>query len=128
MEEKAKMFTKGSSEILVNFLNTHKDLPIVAHPVDYDRDEVLKEAFEKVGNLERLPGKERWRCTWEMADRVPFLVHGGLDDLLEHFGHPRSDLEAYYDAMEDCILTAKVYMDIVKIPEKKERTHGFAHE
>ena len=28
--------TKGKSEILVNFLNTYKDLPIVAHNIDYD--------------------------------------------------------------------------------------------
>ena len=47
---KAKEWTKGQSGILMNFLNTHKDLPIVGHHIEYDRDKVLKPAFEKINN------------------------------------------------------------------------------
>ena len=37
-EKKAVEFTKGHSNKFMNFLNTHKDLPIVAHYAKYDRD------------------------------------------------------------------------------------------
>ena len=43
------MISKGQVEILLNFLNERKDLPIVAHYVKYDRDDVLKPAFERLG-------------------------------------------------------------------------------
>ena len=33
----------------MNFLNTHKDLPIIAHGVEHDRDKVLVPAFLRVG-------------------------------------------------------------------------------
>ena len=64
----AKPFTKGASEILINFLNEHPDLPIVAHNVEYDRDTVLKKAFDRVDNVNSLPPAERWRCTLKMSE------------------------------------------------------------
>ena len=54
-EKGAVEWTKGQSEQLINFLNGMPDLPIVAHNVQYDFNEVLVPAFKKVRNLDRLP-------------------------------------------------------------------------
>ena len=51
-----------------------------------------------------------------------------LDGCLEHFEYEPRDTDAVYDAMNDCILTAKVYMELVKIPEEKKWTLGFTKE
>ena len=83
----ASKWTKGKSEILVNFLNTYKDLPIVAHNVDYDRDKVLKPAFAMVDNSSKLPSDERWGCTWKMAQDLYHDKNYSLDDVLVHFGY-----------------------------------------
>ena len=64
----AKVFTPGASKILVNFLNQKKDLPIVAHNVKYDRDQVLTPAFKRVKTEGFLPPEGRWKCTFEMTD------------------------------------------------------------
>ena len=65
-------------------------MPIIAHNVKYDRDEVLKPAYGKLGNPFGLPRDNRWVCTIKMADArtdlVPKNVSRGLDSLLEHFG------------------------------------------
>ena len=50
-EKGAKMFTNGDSQKLVNFLNIEKDYPIVAHFAKYDKEDVLKPAFKRVGNI-----------------------------------------------------------------------------
>jgi DNA polymerase III epsilon subunit-like protein len=63
LKKKAQKFTKGASERLMNFLNLHRELPIVAHNAKHDRDQCLKPAFEKVGNLKNLAEEERWKCT-----------------------------------------------------------------
>jgi len=41
----AKEFSLVASERLMNFLNEHKDLSIVAHYAKHDRDQCLKPAF-----------------------------------------------------------------------------------
>ena len=70
-KKRAKEFMKPASDRLLNFLNRYPDLPIVAHNVKYDRDDVLKPAFEKVQNLDKFPPRQRWRCTLVMAKTVP---------------------------------------------------------
>ena len=125
MEKGAKQFTKADSEKLATFLMKYPNLPIVAHNVQHDLDEVLMPAFDNVNNLERLPEAKRWRCTLEMSRQVPFLKFHGLDDLLEHFGFERRSLEVKHDAQADCILTAKVYMEIMKISVKQQPSLGF---
>ena len=59
----ANAWSKGCSDVLANFLNVHPNFPIVAHNVEYDLDTVLRPAFERVGNMARLPKPERWVCT-----------------------------------------------------------------
>ena len=81
----AKAFTKGASQILINFLNEHPDLPIVAHNAEYDRDTVLKGAFDRVDNANSLPPADRWRCTLKMSEDLPDLSSRSLDDLLKYF-------------------------------------------
>ena len=44
-KKKAKEFTLAWMRILANFLNIEPDYPIVAHYAKYDRDVVLKKAF-----------------------------------------------------------------------------------
>ena len=53
--------------MLKNFLNIKPDYPIVTHNVEYDRDKVLRPAFEKleVGHL--MPVDKRWKCTMDMT-------------------------------------------------------------
>ena len=121
----AKVFTKATSDMIMNYLNIMKDLPIVAHNVEHDRDKVLMPAFKKVGNLDALPPDSRWRCTQEMANRIPFLNMVTLDDALEHFGHERRDVDKHHDALEDARLAAKVYMSIMAMPEMKKGKLGF---
>ena len=89
----AKVFSKATSDMIMNYLNIMKDLPIVAHNVEYDRDKVLKPAFKKVGNLDAMPPDSRWRCTLELANKIPGLNMVTLDDALEHFGFERRDVD-----------------------------------
>ena len=67
LQKNAVLWTKGKSEMIVNFLNEHPDFPIVTHGVKHDYLLVLKPAFEKVENLERLPRDDRWLCTIELS-------------------------------------------------------------
>ena len=94
----------------------------MAHNAKYDRDDVLKEAFLQVGVT--MIGDERWKCTMEMAGdhpRVPSYMSRGLDELLEHFGHKRREEDAKHDALNDCRLAAKIYMELCK---KTKATRG----
>ena len=43
--------------MLVNFLNQYPELPIVAHNMTYDRDDVLRPVFKKL-DIEKLMPKE----------------------------------------------------------------------
>lgn len=116
------LFSKSAAERLKNFLNKEKTFPVVAHYAKYDRDDVLKPAFDKVGVA--TISSERWKCTKEMANdhpRVPQDMQRGLDDLLECFGYERRDEEERHDALEDCRLDAKVYLELCK-NVKAERT------
>ena len=112
----ADKFSKGKSNLLMYFLNAFKDQPIVAHYVEHDRDQVLSKAFEKASSQDILPPKDRWRCTFEMAKQLPGIKTCQLDDVLEYFNYERRDPEAKHDALEDCRLTAKVYMEMMKRP------------
>lgn len=60
---KAQKYSKDKCQILINYLNTHPDIPIVCHNVDFDRDKVLKPAFKKVGMADKMPMDSRWKCT-----------------------------------------------------------------
>ena len=125
MKEKgAKEFTKPASDRLMNLLNRHPDLPIVAHNVKYDRDDVLKPAFTKVKNLDKLPPQQRWRCTLAMAKFVPKLFVYDLVSCLDHFKIEGREGDKH-DALEDCRLTAKFYMELMNRPESKNTTLGF---
>lgn len=66
-ERGAKKMSPGLLKILVNFLNVKKDLPIVSHNVDHDRNKVLKKAFNRMELLDLLPKDDRWECTFMMA-------------------------------------------------------------
>ena len=59
---------------------------------------------------DKMPKDDRWLCTLDMSDRLLNLESKGLDDLLEHFGFERREDAGYHDAVQDCQLTAKVYM------------------
>ena len=87
-EKGAKEFTMSQSQILANFLNRERDFPIVCHNVRYDRDEVLRPAFERVNNLVALPHNDRWICTMKLAyqrtDLIPKFINKGLDPLLHY--------------------------------------------
>ena len=89
----------------MNFLNEEKDLQIVAHNVGYDRDSVLAKAFKKVGNEDKLPSKDRWDCTQEMALYKMGSIIASLDELLWRFGLEERDEEEKHDALKDCFLT-----------------------
>ena len=122
-----KKFSKVASERLVNFLNEHPDLPIVAHKVKFDRDEVLKPAFKKVENDERLPKKERWRCTLAMAKVYGKIPVCFLDECLKHFKiEGRGD--DLHDAVTDARLAGELYMALMNQPVKKTRSLGFTIE
>ena len=87
---------------MVNFLNVKKDIPIVAHKVKFDRDQVLRKAFMKLGIENMMPKKERWRCTLDMCDRVPDIFTRSLDECCKYFGLKGRDIEKTHNAVEDC--------------------------
>ena len=125
----AKEFSLAASDRLMNFLNEHKDLPIVAHYAKHDREQCLKPAFKKVGNNKLLAEDKRWMCTYEMSFKVPCLPLRTLDDVLEHFNYERRNVEELHSAINDCRLTAKIFMKLVEVPDlKKNPTLGFCHE
>ena len=51
----AEYLTYGGCEILKNFLNIKPDYPIVAHNAEYERDEVLKPAFDALEAAHYMP-------------------------------------------------------------------------
>ena len=121
-------WTKGECEKLVNFLNEHKDLPIVAHNESYDHWKVLKPAFEKVGKLEALPKTDRWRCTQKLAQQKLVQDAYFLDAVLESCGYDARDEDEPHEAGTDALLAARVYMHLVQIPEPYKSHLGFLTE
>ena len=63
----ASYWTKKSSDGLADFLGWHPDYPIVSHSVDYDFKDVLRPAYLRVCNQDRLPKADRWVCTWNLS-------------------------------------------------------------
>ena len=63
-----------------------------------------------------------------MSERVPNVNDRTLNGLLEHFGFEAREEGVKHDALTDCILTANVYMEIVKLPEVKTASLGFAKD
>ena len=49
-----------------------------------------------------------------MAEGLPLLKSRMLDDLLEYFNFERRGEDEKHDAVNDCELTAKVYMKLVE--------------
>ena len=79
---------------LINFFDRKKDLPIVSHSVKHDRDKVLNPLFKKLGLEDKMPLKERYRCTVAMCDRLPDIEDRHLDQVLKYFKIPgRKDVE-----------------------------------
>ena len=109
----------------MNFLNEKRDLPIVAQNVKYDRDDVLKPAFDRLGIKSKLPNDRRWRCTYLMSERDPKIKVRSLDAILRHYRFKPRTKKDHHDAVEDCQLTAKVYMKLAKLPELKVSKLGF---
>lgn len=118
-------FTAGSSKLVANFLSQEPDFPIVAHNVEFDRDKVLRPAFERVGHPDLIAKDGRWRCTCKLAERLPNLESRKLDDVLEECGFERRKKDAIHDAVIDAELAAKVYMYLIKLPEVEDQGHAF---
>ena len=51
-----------------------------------------------------------------------------LDSVLEHFGFAPREEEEKHDAIHDCKLTAKIYMELIELPELKAVEGGFVKE
>ena len=109
----AVQWSKGCSDVLANFLGVHRDFPIVAHNVQYDLDTVMKPAFERVGNMARLPKPDRWVCTQELSRNIPGLLSHQLDDVLQHLGMQRRPGQGRHDALNDALLCGEAYMRLV---------------
>ena len=103
---------------LVRFLNKESSFPIVAHNVKYDRDEVLKPVFKRLGLPKILPHNGRWVCTIELAKQRTDLVHKdvskNLDSLLKHFKLEPRDPEKAHDAYIDCKKASQIYMKLTE--------------
>ena len=123
----AKKFSKADADDLVKFLNVCKDLPIVAHNVDYDRDQVLKPAFNKICN-KKLPLDNRWVCTKKMSYELTDLKGHSLDDVLEYFDFESRCPKTKHDSVTDCHYAAKIYMKMMEKPNEKKEQLGFMHK
>ena len=53
----------------------------------------------RVENLNGLPSADRWRCTYDLSERLPNIFIRPLDELLDYFGIERRDEEADHDAL-----------------------------
>ena len=89
---------------------------------------MLRPAFEKLDAAHLLPPEKRWRCTFELSERCQGLLVRTLDSGLEHFGFDPRDEEEKHDAIRDCELTAKIYMELMELPEPNKAALGFAKE
>lgn len=110
------------------FLNKHHQMPIVAFFAGYDRDKVLKPAYDKLHNNEMAMLDDRWICAQERCKRTGNWKVMSLDDALEHFGFERRDEDAAHDALVDARLAAVVYMEASQLTPLKRCPLGFANE
>ena len=124
----AKYLTKGGCEMLKNFLNIKPDYPIVTHNVEYDRDKVLRPAFEKleVGHL--MPVDKRWKCTMDMTKEFAGLFCRSLDALLSWLEFDEREEEDKHEALKDCEATAMAYMKLKAMPPRKKAKLGWTKE
>ena len=120
-----RKFSYASCEALHAFLTECLDYPIVAHGVKFDRDKVLKPAFEKVGASHLMPPDARWRCTIDMSEQCENLIEKSLDCCLDYWGFDQRDEAKPHDAMIDCHCAAKVYMKLMQLPPMKTVKGGF---
>ena len=63
----AVQWTKDASDRLADFLDQNSDYPIVSHFVNYDFKDVLRPAYLRVCNQDRLPKADRWVCNWNLS-------------------------------------------------------------
>ena len=124
-EMKATRFSKTQAMGLMRFLNQRKQLPITSFNVRYDRDKVLMPAFKGLDLGEMNAAYDRWRCAQELCKRTKNWRLWSLDDALEHFGYRRREEDAFHDALDDARLTAKVYMQAVRLHPLKDCDLGF---
>ena len=100
---------------MANFLGLHPDFPIVAHNMHYDLDAVLRPAFERAGNMARLPKPDRWVCTQELSHIISGLKSHKLDDVLQQLGLQRRPGQGRHDALNDAQLCGEAYMRLVAL-------------
>jgi len=124
----AQPFDQKSANLLMYFLNSHPEYPIIAQWAQYDRDSVLTPAFQRVSKASMLPMTSRWRCTVGLAQHMGLAPPYKLDDLLEKLGFERRHPQNKHKAMEDCQLTAKVYMALLKLSSDVKTKLGFVKD
>ena len=121
----AKPLSRSALERLGNFLRERKDLPIIAHNVKYDIDQVLKPALKKLSLNESWLQENRWECTIKLADSrtdlVPREIDKDLNSLLKHFNLEYRDPKANHDAYIDCQKTAQLYMKLKEASLRRAR-------
>ena len=120
--------TKGACEILVNFLNQYPNLPIVAHNMTYDRDDVLRPVFKKLDIEKLMPKEQRWKCTVEMSKQWPKFIINSLDALLSYLGCEEREEDEKHDAVKDCQYAAQIYMKMAVMPPPKKAKLGWVKE
>ena len=121
-------FILDSCKSLANFLDRHKDFPIVAHNVQYDLNKVLVPAFKSVKGESYLPIYWRWQCTQNMSSIYKNWNAWNLDDVLENCGFERRKEDAHHEALDDCRYAAKVYMKLKTMAKPIESQFGFANK
>ena len=127
-EVKAKPFDRKRAKVLLDFLNKHDQLPIVAFYAGYDRNKVLNPALQRLGHGDLSDLDERWICAQERCKRTRRWDLFSLDDFLEHFGHERRKDEDHHDALVDARLAAVVYMAASELTPLKYGRLGFLNE
>ena len=127
-EVKAKPFDKKRAKALLEFLNKHDQLPIVAFHAGYDQTKVLNPALQRSGHSDLKALNDRWICAQERCKRTRRWDLFSLDDFLEHFGHKRRKENDSHDALVDARLAAVVYMAASELTPLKYGRLGFLNE
>ena len=103
-------------------------MPIVAFHAGYDRDKVLKPAYQVIGSNEMVAMDQRWVCAQERCKRTGNWKVIGLDDALEHFGFEKREEGDSHNALVDARLAAQVYMAASTLAPLKSSLLGFINE